>query len=519
MTSCPPFRLLALTVFSVASLAAQENKPRSWTSTDGRTIEAVLIDADAETVELKTANGVFKLPVTRFSKADQTYITEWRGQAPLKIGPWPDKVEIAGELAIEEKAAGGEFNYFSPHFEFHSPTRLSKSVVREFARLFEATYEGVKALPVGLDPIPPGDGGHFLTKLFATREDYYASGGIPGSGGMFSWRSQGRKFVSGSISVPLTSLGVEQVGNRFIVDLDKDSGTLVHEITHQVAVMWGIYGAPVWFVEGLAEDMEAAPYSKGTMRFTNMPGSVEKSVMENGSGNEFRMLPVETLMTISKAQWADALENGDAGKNYKSANVLMTYFLHLDGTGNGEPVALYLRASRTGNGPERSGNPSAAWPGLSRTFRGCARQMAAEWLPLGIRQLSPLHQTSSATRSTLDVRPARTSRRNGSCPGRDLRSENALRPIHSNHRHDFAGHWNDRKTGDIDHDLIHGDPSQNRAAPSLNQHLRATIRKVARKAVPIPDADGRHGGGPCRDKGTAIAHPVPRWQSPHQADP
>jgi len=383
MTSCPLSLLPALTALAlVASLAAQESKPRTWTSSDGKTIDAVLVDADAQTVELKTATGVFKLPVARFSAADQVYIAEWRGQAPLKIGAWPDKVEIAGELAIEEKPEGGEFNYFSPHFQFHSPTRLSKSVVREFARLFEATYEGVKALPVGFDPIPPSDGGHFLTKLFSTREDYYAAGGIPGSGGMFSWRSQGRKFVSGSISVPLTSLGVEQVGNRYIIDPDKDSGTLVHEITHQVAVMWGVYGAPVWFVEGLAEYMEAAPYSKGTMRFTNMTGSVEKSVMENSSGSEFRMLPVESLMNLSREQWADALENGDAGKNYKSANVLMTYFLHLDGAGNGEPVALYLRALRSGTDPREA---AATHLLRGRDFPALSEEVRSKWRQSGFR--------------------------------------------------------------------------------------------------------------------------------------
>jgi len=364
---------------------------RTWTSADGKQIEASLVDADGETVALRTAKGMFKLPLSRFSGADQTYVKDWRagaapggagGAKPGTIGPWPDKVEVPGDLAIEEKEADGEFIYFSPHFEFRAPTRLSKSVVREFARLFEATYEGVKALPVGLDPIPPKEGGHFLTRLYDTREAYYAAGGIQGSGGMFSWRGRGREFVSGEIKVPLTSLGVEQVGNRYIVDQDKDSGTMVHEITHQVAVMWGVYGAPTWFTEGLAEYMEAAPYSKGTMRFTNMTGAVEKSVMEYSRDREFRMVPVEKLMTISSAEWAQALVSGDAGKNYRSANALMTYFLHLDGPGNGEPVARYLGALREGADPREA---AAEHLLRGRDFPTLSEEVRSKWRQAGFR--------------------------------------------------------------------------------------------------------------------------------------
>jgi hypothetical protein len=363
-------------------LLAAEPAARIWTSADGKKIEAVLVDADAQTVALKTSSGLFKLAVSRLSDEDQAFILKWRDRAPMKMKAWPDKVEISGDLPIEEKEEGAGFIYFSPHFEFRSSQRLSKSVVREFARLFEATFEGVNALPVGIEPAPPQEGGHYLTKLYPHEEAYYAAGGVPGSGGMFSWRSQGRKFVSGSISVPLTSLGVEQVGNRYIIDPDKDSGTLVHEITHQVAVMCGVYGAPVWFVEGLAEYMESAPYSKGTMRFANMTGYVQKAVMERTGASEFRMAPVEQLMTMSHDEWADALTNGGASKNYQSANVLMTYFLHLDGAGDGEPVALYLRDLRAGTNPKEA---AAKHLLRGRSLPSLAEDVRAKWRKSGFR--------------------------------------------------------------------------------------------------------------------------------------
>ena len=119
MTSCVRPAIQAIASFLLAaslSLAQQTGTSRTWTSSDGKKIEAVLIDADGETVALKTTAGLFKLPVSRLSAEDQAFLTAWRGQAPLKLAPWPEKVDIPGDLKIDEKEAGGEFIYFSPHF-------------------------------------------------------------------------------------------------------------------------------------------------------------------------------------------------------------------------------------------------------------------------------------------------------------------------------------------------------------------------------------------------------------------
>jgi hypothetical protein len=146
--------------------------------------------------------------------------------------------------------------------------------------------------------------------------------------------------------------------------------------------MWGIYGAPVWFSEGIAEYMQSAPYSKGTMRFTNMTGNVEKAVMRYQGGQEFRMLPVEQLMTISRQEWAASLESGNASKNYNSANVLMTYFLHLDGAGTGESLAGYLRALRSGTDPREA---AATHLLRDRDFPKLAADVREKWRRNGFR--------------------------------------------------------------------------------------------------------------------------------------
>lgn len=356
-----PANLLVLALLG-SGLAAAQEKSRNWTSADGRTISGVLESFDGQSVQLRTPRGVFQIPLGNLSRADQEYAKKWKsGAAPAgekagpsaAVGEWPEKVEVPLDLPIEERSEGVNFIYCSPHFEFRSGSRLAKSVVQEFARIFEATYLGVKALPVGFDPILPKEG-HFITELYPNMQAYLDAGGMEGSGGSFSWKSRNGEYVEGKIMVPLTSLGVEKVGQRYIVDQDKENSTLVHEITHQVAVRWSVLGVPVWFSEGIAEYMRSAPYSKGKMRLAGMVRAVEAELMENAQDKKFWMVPVEKMMTISHEAWATDLAGKEASRNYKSANALMTYFLHLDGPKNGQPVADFLRALESRAKPEKA---------------------------------------------------------------------------------------------------------------------------------------------------------------------
>jgi hypothetical protein len=91
------------TVFIVAvcigatSFAAGES--HIWTSSDGRTVEAEFIRLDGETVEIKTADGVFRLPLAKLSEADQAYARE---QAATTERMRPMKIEV------REWSIGGE---------------------------------------------------------------------------------------------------------------------------------------------------------------------------------------------------------------------------------------------------------------------------------------------------------------------------------------------------------------------------------------------------------------------------
>lgn len=404
----PPLWFLAATALLLLLsphhpvLAAEES--RSWTSNDGKEIEGSLVSFEDGHLTLKTERGNFKFPLTRLSEIDQKYIREWqakakeaemsnapgspgKGKSPgrigdfenLKLGEWPTSVAAEfdiDQIQIVKEDKSGEYIYRSPHFEFRSNVRLSKSVVREFSRIFEATYELVNAIPVGLNAQPAGEG-YYITQLYETQEQYYSDGGMPGSGGMFTYRGD-----DGMIKIPLPNLGVKNTGTRFVVDTGKSSTTLIHEITHQVMMRWGPL-MPVWMMEGFAEVASSQIYNNGRFRMTDTDRAVRDEVTQlNSSGRDFSMVNIKDLMAISNQQWAMALTDGNAPLNYHSANLLLYYFLRIDGDGKGEKLVDYLKARTEGMDEEEASTKILL---AGRSYEELQKDVAEGWRSEGLK--------------------------------------------------------------------------------------------------------------------------------------
>ncbi|MEN3939857.1 hypothetical protein WJU23_01080 [Prosthecobacter sp. SYSU 5D2] len=80
------FRSAPSVVLGVVLALSAEAAPRTFTSPDGRTLQAEIQAATADTVTLKLAAGpAMTVPVSKFSKADQAFITEWRKANPETI--------------------------------------------------------------------------------------------------------------------------------------------------------------------------------------------------------------------------------------------------------------------------------------------------------------------------------------------------------------------------------------------------------------------------------------------------
>ncbi len=115
---------------------------------------------------------------------------------------------------------------------------------------------------IGLDGGNKTDGKLQIT-LFENFDDYVKAGGPPKSDGVFI----GGKAI---VMVPLTSLGVRPVGSGYMLDREKSSKTLPHELTHQLTPnAYFAPGAMGWFTEGIAEYIAVTPYRSGAYSVRN----------------------------------------------------------------------------------------------------------------------------------------------------------------------------------------------------------------------------------------------------------
>ncbi|MCX6855311.1 MAG: hypothetical protein NTV80_10450, partial [Verrucomicrobia bacterium] len=244
-----------------------------------------------------------------------------------------------------------EYIYKSPHYEFQCDSKLGANVVKEFGRLFEATWLLNCMLPLDLKPEPEKLRTSYLARLFTGKSDYMAAGGVEGSGGIYM---SGKK----ALMVPLSSLGVKMAGSRVILEggSDDDNATLIHEITHQMMNRWlGLLST--WMVEGAAEYAEIPEYDgNGKFSFIGIERRLKKYAERmngwDGDGKQFKMLDLEELMGLDGRRWAAALVNGQATQNYGSAGMLTYFFYHMDGAGDGANIIAFYRAIKLAKTPD-----------------------------------------------------------------------------------------------------------------------------------------------------------------------
>lgn len=346
--------ILAMSV----GVALGATEMRSWTDNSGRSVEGALVSASAENVVLELkAGGQVTVPILNLSNADQKWLTDHQGEkteghtetpggernydGPKAGEDWPRTVQLKDRpevKTIKEDKEAKEFIYESDHYEFISDSLLGANAVREFSRVFEATWLVNALLPLDLRPMPEGDREKFRARIFTDEGDYLGAGGLPGSAGVY-----GRSFEA--LMLPLKSLGVKIVGTRVTIDyVAEDYGTLIHEITHQMMNHW-LSWLPVWYSEGSAEYVELAEYDNGRFSFIGQDRRLASHLGLRSVAGKFEMLPLEELMTMDSRTWGAALAtpNG-AMQNYASALALTYFFYQVDGDGKGAAMKDYLRA-------------------------------------------------------------------------------------------------------------------------------------------------------------------------------
>ncbi len=334
---------VAFLVF-IASIAMAQLPPegpmRDWTFPGGVTTKAALQTFDGETVVVRLLNSQRKsIPAAALGEADRAYLADWLERRPIVM---PDLVGVdSSKVLVEivsEDEQNGKFVYRTQHFEFASDGKLTLNLLRDVARNFEATYELLKALPWGVRP-EPEEGDRFHAMLVRSRVRYEEVGGPKNSGGVYF--SSRKLFI-----VPFESLGIERLGKSFTKASDYRSDTLVHELTHQMMHAW-LDLLPQWVIEGTAEYTNAIPLRVGVFKVSSARNGLKDYVAalktHDGLPEPF---PIEKLFGISGREWSDTLARNpkESHRMYFTAYLLVNYFMHMDGKGDGALFVKYMRS-------------------------------------------------------------------------------------------------------------------------------------------------------------------------------
>lgn len=325
--------------FVLGPLARSEHPLREWTSSDGRSISAQLIHADAETVILRLRNGrEASVEIEQLSEEDRAYVQDLRSQGlALQFGEIPEETQIDQNVDVKEAEDG----FRTPNFRFQSESDVTPAFISEASRVFEGTLHAIDQLPLGLAPQPP-EGLEFFQSLFMTRGTFdeelrdIEMHTVPGQTVAGVYISKRKEIL-----VPYTSMGTTTSGSKISLRRTSDTSTLIHEITHQVMHDW-LPIAPLWLSEGFAEYVAMIPYQNGRFEFRNAERGLKEVMEERYRGQSLRIIHPGTLIDARQDDWEGLIAE------YFASMLLTYYFIHFDRGGQGEALAAYLHLIQQG---------------------------------------------------------------------------------------------------------------------------------------------------------------------------
>lgn len=299
--------LIFVAVFALFSSGNAEVS-REWISNDGKKLNATFVRQEANAVVLRLENNrEVKVPVSRLSEADQVFLKDFSAGLVARIGeikPLPEETRPVDDFEV----TGGPKTFFTPHFEFTTDLDVSKNFISEAAKIYEGTYEAIKALPHGLPLSPPEGTTHFRGMLMenaafqARVKELNEPEEAPTGGGIFvgipasaRTRTVGLYVPSEkSLLVPYESLGAKKIGSKLTLRKSSDTSTLVHEIAHQVMHDWLPF-VPVWFAEGMAEYIAAVPSQSGRFEFRNAERGLKERLKDKYDLDKYEINSVRRL--------------------------------------------------------------------------------------------------------------------------------------------------------------------------------------------------------------------------------
>lgn len=267
-------RTFLIFMLSLAAVPALWSETRPWTNAQGKQIQADFGGIKDGNVTLILAGGQSAtVPLTSLSAADQAWVRENASKAILSVTDPADAARAPLEkrrmpTEVKEpmlymnikvvKEEMGECIYESGHFQFKTSAKLGAILMKDVCRAFESTYELVRLMPWGIVPKPEEGRKKFQAELFATREQYLATGAPTWSAGVYVRKDK-------VFRMPFAELGISDTpgaNGAYYRRGEINNDTITHEITHQMMHEYLPY-MPVWLIEGLAEYTSNIGYKGG----------------------------------------------------------------------------------------------------------------------------------------------------------------------------------------------------------------------------------------------------------------
>jgi len=317
---------------------------RTWTDTQGRSMQAEYLSHDATQVSVKLAsnNSICKIDLSKLSKIDQDWVAKQTPAAQPGAKPaddaskplvWPDSMDPPRNIevtVVEENEQTQRYAYATENFVFECNAKLGKAAIKDLAKIFEGSLQAVAKLPIPVQR-QRASGEKYKAKLFETKEQYHAAGGPPGSGGVYMGGPD-------HILVPLSSLGLTKVGSQWKFGRGENTHTLVHELSHQLKNPRAIRHP--WFIEGIAEYFASSHTGDGKFNFkTNRSWVIEyvtafgrKEDKGRNLGKEISMPPLRKFCNQTYAEFTAGMANKEdrVNRNYGVALLFTYWIIHMD---------------------------------------------------------------------------------------------------------------------------------------------------------------------------------------------
>ncbi|WP_395738024.1 hypothetical protein [Prosthecobacter sp.] len=365
-----------LAFLSLLAGSFAQGEPRPWTNAQGKQVQAEFGGLKDGSVTLIMAGGqTATVALASLSAEDQAWIrqnntakpppgTPSADPADAQRIPW-DKRRMPTDVkepmlymnikVVKEEP--GSCIYESGHFQFKTSAKLGVILMKDVCRAFESTYELVRLMPWGIIPRPEEGRTKFQAELYASREQYLATGAPPWSGGVYVRPDK-------VFRMPFNELGISNTvgaNGAYYRKGEINNDTITHEITHQMMHEYLPY-MPVWLIEGLAEYTSNLAYKGGVFSVSGdgvsflakQPGSRNRGLM-----NAMRYKPqwigvketwgyttdISTRNEIKGFKMSDR-DNGqrrnvraagpppsmeDLGNRYHSSHILAYFFVHENG--------------------------------------------------------------------------------------------------------------------------------------------------------------------------------------------